>query len=178
MTAVKNQQRFETLLTSEVYQRAWGYCLRLCRNREDAEDLLQESLIRSYTRLRQLRDEGRFRAWLLSIVRRQFLDRYRRERLRPPVQSELPPQAPPEDPLVAHIAETLAQLPAPQRELIGLFYTDGLSLKETGQVLGIRPQVVRQRLYRARQALRRLLDAAPIVTRAASSRGGTCHETN
>lgn len=178
MAATAAQQRFENLLTSEVYQAAWRFCLRLCRSREDAQDLLQESLVRAYTRLGQLRDEVRFRAWLLSIVRRQFLDRYRRERLRPPVQSEQEPQLAPEDPLVAHIAETLTQLPAPQRELISLFYTDGLSLKETGQVLGIRPQVVRQRLYRARRALRRLLDAAPIVTTAASSRGGECRETN
>ncbi len=178
MAAVKNQQRFETLLTSEVYQAAWRYCLRLRRGREDAEDLLQESLVRAFTRLSQLRDEGRFKSWLLSIVRRRFLDRYRRERSRPPVLSEPEPQPASEDPLAAHIAETLTRLPAPQRELISLFYIDGLSLKETGQVLGIRPQVVRQRLYRARRALRRLLDAAPIVTTTASSRGGECHETN
>ena len=63
----------------------------------------------------------------------------------------------PENPLAEPIAEALARLPHAQREILSLFYLDGLNLEETGWVLGITPQVASQRLYRARRSLRRLL---------------------
>jgi len=81
------------------------------------------------------------------------------------------------EPLGLDTAAALARLPQSQQELLSLFYIDGLNLSETGQVLGIRPQVVRQRLYRARQALRRQLESTPATQRARRPAGGDCHET-
>jgi DNA-directed RNA polymerase specialized sigma24 family protein len=54
-------------------------------------------------------------------------------------------------------------LPAAQAELLALFYLDGLSLVETGRVLGLSPQAVGQRLHRARLALRRSLERQPAM---------------
>jgi len=178
MADIAKQQLFETLVTVDVYEVAWRVCRRLTRSREDAEDLLQESLVHAYTRLGQLRDQSRFRGWLLSIVRTRHLEKLRREKSRPQATCELPQLADAgAEPFDATVAAALAQLPSPQRELLSLFYLDGLSLKETGQALGIRPQIVRQRLYRARQALRRRLDCTPAVRVQPAPRGGDCHET-
>ena len=40
-------RRFDGLLTDGIYSLAWRYCARLCRTREDAEDLLQDSLLQA-----------------------------------------------------------------------------------------------------------------------------------
>jgi RNA polymerase sigma factor (sigma-70 family) len=160
-----NRERFEQLLTEQAYAAAWRHAYRLAAGtpggrREDAEDLLQEALSGAYRALPQLRDPGRFTAWLVTIVHTRYLDWRRR---RPPfAQADLPGDdelAPaPQDPLGVQVQEALELLPAAQREIISLFYIDGLSLKETGQVLRLAPLAVRQRLYRARRALKRQLE--------------------
>jgi len=170
---------FETALTDEAYAAAWRMCRRLARSPQDAEDLLQDGLTHAFTRFDQLRDQARFKGWLLSIIRTRHLDGLRRERSRPQATVELPDlaDASATEPLGLDTAAALARLPQSQQELLSLFYIDGLNLSETGQVLGIRPQVVRQRLYRARQALRRQLESTPATQRARRPAGGDCHET-
>ena len=180
MSSLSRQQRFEAVLDSQSYEAAWRYARRLTDRREDAEDLLQTALVHAYRRLDQLRDQTRFKGWLMSIVRTQFLTWRRSQLARPRFQDELPEtRAEEPDPLAEQLAEVMVQLPEPQREILSLFYIDGLNLEETGQVLDIEPQAVRQRLYRARQALRRKLESSPAGTvLAVASGGGECHETH
>lgn len=158
--------QFEAALSEEIYRSAWGYACRLCTaggalRRADAEDLLQEALLRAYQRFHQLREPARFKGWLLSIVRTAYLDRLRRrgqpEQGLDELHDDLPDRASTghHDPLAELMLAALNQLPLAQRELLSLFYLEGLNLEETGQVLGIAPRIVRQRLFRAREALRR-----------------------
>ena len=153
------QQLFEELLSEPVYQSAWRFALSLAGSRHDAEDVLQDALIRAYRSLDRLRDHAKFTGWLLSTVRTTYLDHLRRERARPQVTGELPHYtvAVSTDPLSEALLEGLARLPKAQQQLLILFYLEGLSLNETGQALGIRVHAIRQRLFRARQALRREL---------------------
>ncbi len=147
------------MVSEPVYQAAWRFAYSLAGSRADAEDLLQDALIRAFRGLDSLRDETRITGWLFSIVRTVYLDRLRWERSRPQAFAEPPPYlaAQDADPLSPAVAEALARLPRVQQQLLALFYLEGLSLTETGQALGIRPQAVRQRLFRARNALRREL---------------------
>jgi RNA polymerase sigma-70 factor (ECF subfamily) len=156
----ERRRLFAQLLSEDVHESAWRFAARQCRTREDSEDLLQESLASAYRKLHQLRDRAAFRGWLFSIIRRRYLSGIKRstpdfcESLW--YQAALSAQS--ENSLSDSIAEAMAQLPEPQRELLALFYIDGLSLNECGRVLGIAPQVVGQRLYRARRSLRRVLE--------------------
>lgn len=179
MPAEKLNQRFERMLTPEVYEAAWRYASRLRATREDAEDLLQESLLQALSKLGALRDETSFRGWLLSIVRRKSIDQFRRMKARPAVTRELPQLAAYEadDALSEHVLAALNQLPVAQQELLSLFYLDGLTLKETGQVLGIPPRAVRQRLFRARTALRGKLTLPLAQGQPLRQVGGECNES-
>ena len=179
MSSLTRQKRFEAALDTQSYEAAWRYARRLMDRREDAEDLLQTALVQAFRRHDQLRDPDRFKGWLLSIVRTQFLSWRRSQLSRPRVQDVLPVTCATEpDPLAEQLAEVMVQLPEPQREILSLFYLDGLNLEETGQVLDVEPQAVRQRLYRARQALRRKLESSPeTLAQAVVSGGGECHET-
>jgi RNA polymerase sigma-70 factor (ECF subfamily) len=150
---------FDRLLDEDSYSSAWRYACRLSRTREDAEDLLQESLMRAHRGLAGLRRAEAFRPWLLSIMRRCWISGARRRR--PQFvdsflfQDFADTQAC--DALSLHMAEALSRLPAAQQEILELAYLDGLSLEETGALLGVAPRVAGQRLYRARRALRRAL---------------------
>ncbi len=158
--------RFEVALTPAIMETAWRYCCRLCYTREDAEDLLQDALAHSITRISQLRDLSKFKSWLLSIVRTQFLMQRRRKAVdKVPIDGEgetgavladVRP-APDAGALSGDIAAVMSRLTPEQREILSLFYLEGLSLAETGEVMGISQGAVQQRLFRARAALRREL---------------------
>ena len=152
---------FESVVTGQLHAQAWAYATRLCRTREDAEDLLQDALARAYASLHQLRQPELVRSWLFAILRAQSINRTRRAPLDLAAtwwfQSALARDY--QQPLTDPLARALAQLSPEQREVLTLFYLDGLSLAETGRVLRCSAQAVGQRLHRARQALRRRLTA-------------------
>jgi len=170
---------FEQALTPEAYKAAWRYAWRLADCREDAEDLLQESLVNALKAFHQLRDRSSFKAWLLSIVRRNHLVHLRRRQsgIRA-LTSQLEggggqladiSTTDTKDPLAEELAVAIGQLPGPQREILSLFYFEGLNLKETAKVLGTSVNAVTQRLHRARTALRNLAKQGGGLTAA------TCH---
>jgi len=167
---------FEYVLTPAIMDVAWRYCCRLCKTREDAEDLLQESLAHGLARFGQLRDLSRFKSWLMSIVRTQFLMQrrrntaekftiYDREQDIGCSLADLAASAE-ADPLADIVAVSMSRLAAEQREILSLFYLDGLSLEESGRVLGISTGAVRSRLYRARGAMRRELKRLSLAAHA------------
>lgn len=158
MTRTDRQARFEKLLSADVYQAAWAYSCRLCANSQSAEDLLQDALSVAYMRIGQLRDVKTFKGWLFSIIRTRYID-LRRRHLSRPATLELPTVSAVEkgnrDADVVNAA--LARLPESQSELLCLYYYEELSVREVATVLGTSENTIKQRLLRARAALRRLL---------------------
>jgi len=75
----RREERFQRLIDADVYSALWRWCCRLSAQREDAEDLLQETLALAYQRLPQLRDEAVVKGWLFAIARNLHLSRLRRE---------------------------------------------------------------------------------------------------
>ncbi|QRO00230.1 RNA polymerase sigma factor [Archangium violaceum] len=65
--------RFEAEVDSLV-PRLHRFCLTLCRDRQEAEDLLQEALIRAYLHRESYRQRGSFFGWLCGIARHQFIE--------------------------------------------------------------------------------------------------------
>jgi RNA polymerase sigma-70 factor (ECF subfamily) len=150
------RQEFEAALQAGAYAAAWRYSCRLTASADDARDLLQDSLAHALPRFVQLRDPVQFRSWLLSIVRTQFLMALRSKRLTVALETELVGQLAAEpDPAAELVLDGLRRLPAAQRELLELFYIEGLELAELGRVLHVPAIVARHRLHRARAALRR-----------------------
>lgn len=144
-----------------AYSAAWRYCCRLTANREDAEELLQDSLAHALPRYAQLRRSETFRGWLLAIVRTRFLTSLRQQRRVVPLEAELLDRlAADPEPEAELLLSALRGLPPAQRELLQLFYLEDLSLAELGRVLGVPAMAVRHRLHRAREALRRELQRA------------------
>ena len=148
--------------------------LRVCGNREDAEDVLIEALLKAYRGMNALSAEEAFRTWLGRIASRVCWHLRRREALMPLLQLsaleqenvEVPDPAPTAEDQAAgaQIKEifraALAGLPAEYREVYELRAIEELSGEEAAAQLGISIAAMKSRWHRARKLLRERLDAA------------------
>ena len=148
--------------------------IRVCGNREDAEDVLIEALLKAYRHLDQLRESAAFRAWLAQIARRVCWQLKERESLLPLLQlstledegRELAGAEPPLDTQLAQremkqlLKEAVAALPELCRPVYELCDVEDLRGDEVAQRLGISRAAMKSRLHRARDLVRSHLDAA------------------
>lgn len=146
----------------ELLQRLRRFALWLTRNPSSADDLVQATLERALSRWSG-KGDGNLRAWLFSILYRQFLDGERRARRQARLLEFFggrSQEAPSTEELVVNQAtlEAFGRLPSEQRALLLLVSVEGLSYKETAETLGIPIGTVMSRLSRARKALRELAE--------------------
>ena len=131
----------------------------LC-SEEDAADAAQESILIAYQKLPTLRDRSRFRPWLLRILTHECYAMLCQRKSLVPFES-LPDQ---EAPAVPETSEDLWQavcdLSEQLRSVVVLYYYEGFSARETGEILGISEANVKTRLSRARKRLREQLEAS------------------
>ncbi len=160
-------QVFDRLVLPEV-DVMWRVAMSLTRNRADAEDLVQESLLRAYKAIDSF--DGRYpRAWLLTILRNTERNRHRRRRPEllsdPDIAEERGPRTEAdevekraEDHEFDHaVTQALEELPENFRRVVELVDVDGLTYQEAADVLGVPLGTVMSRLHRARRRIRDLL---------------------
>ena len=145
--------------------------IRACGNREDAEDVLIEALLKAYRHLEQLRDPKAFRGWLAQIGKRVCWQLKQREALMPLMQlsvledegKQLTGQEDTEAAVSLRqmkqlLADVLDQLPPAYREAYQLRDIDQLPGEEVARRLGVSLPAMKSRLHRARTMLRQCLD--------------------
>jgi RNA polymerase sigma-70 factor (ECF subfamily) len=161
----ERRRRFGALCESlrpDLLRFAWW----LARDRGLAEDVVQESLLRAWKSFDSLKDEGKARAWLLTIVRRELARSF--ERKRPELAdidalaaAESALLAAPEDGRVEEMRSAIFRLEAGYREPLVLQVLLGYSTLEIAEIMGMQQGAVLTRLFRARQRLRQLLGLTP-----------------
>jgi len=164
------RQAFEGLVRSH-YPRALAVAHGVLGADPAADDVVQESFLKAYEQLGALSEPAAFPAWLMRIVRNEAITWHRRHRRRGVRLDDAPPLAAREPETDGHEGERLARrqalrqalprLKASYREILTLKYEAGLSYDELAESLGVSVANVEKRLYRARQALLRLLEAGP-----------------
>jgi RNA polymerase sigma-70 factor (ECF subfamily) len=139
------------------------FARRLLPDYADPQDLVQEALVRIWVRRVRLRDGGSLRALLYTTVRNACLDevrkRGRRRRLQAASgQHPTPPRTPYEDVEGAELerlaAAAVSKLPEKRQEVFRLVREDGLSYRETAEVLGLSEQTVANHMSLALADLR------------------------
>jgi RNA polymerase sigma-70 factor (ECF subfamily) len=138
----------------------------LGRDRQLAEDVVQEAMLRAWKSFDALEDEGKAKSWLLTIVRREFARTFERKRLEVAnldalVAAEAPVLAAEDDPDLASMREALFRLDDEYREPLVLQVMMGYSTQEIADLMGLQQGAVLTRLFRARARLRHLLGLAP-----------------
>lgn len=160
---------------------AFRFSLLVCGHAQDAEDVMQDALIRTYRRVATIKDPSAFRTWLYRTVRNACLMKRRRRVGEPAkVESLDEPRAgadgettvgravasadlgPDDLALNAWLGERLrramAKLPPAYRMIVLLREIEGLSTREVAKVTSMSEANVKTRLHRARVMLRESLE--------------------
>ena len=142
--------------------------LRLTGNAAEAEDLTQDTCLRAFERLDQLRSPGAARVWAFTILRSIFLRRIERQprttgvdiidssllEAREVLHDTYEALRPIQETPFGEVREALRRLPLPYREPLVLAHVGGFSYKEISEILAIPLGTVMSRLFRARRLLR------------------------
>ena len=146
------------------------YAYWLSRDRQQAEDVVQEALIRGWRAFERLRDRSAIKAWLFSIVRNEYLRVVARRGQAVEIVDFHEIDVPDErtELFGLEMREALAALPAAYAEPLALQVLGGFSCAEIAAMLETTEGATMTRLTRARQALRRLIEPAG----ARESKGG------
>lgn len=154
-------------------RRLYGYLVRMTRHRDVAEDLLQETFLRLAQHARALAADTRLGAWLFTVAHRLVVSWSRAQVVRAQLAGDLPARDAGRDdrsPLGALVdseaqlalERAFAQLAPPYREVALLVGVEGMQPAEVAEILGQKPDAIRQRLARARSQLAAALgDHAP-----------------
>jgi len=161
---------------------AYRFSLLVCGHQEDAEDMMQEALLKTYQRVAGIEEPEAFRTWLYSTVRNACLMK-RRRRVGEPAQFvsldegsagmdgtagavQVADQGRPVDQQLidssngGRLRGALQKLPSLYRMIVVMREMEGLSTKEVAAVTGLSEANVKTRLHRARVMLRRHLEGA------------------
>lgn len=164
------RERFERM-TESVFPSLFGTALRLTRNREDAQDLAQEAVIRAYEAFDRF-DGRNFKAWMLRILTNLYINRYRQrqrtgtgisleeENIQEPTAelAEMPDRLVFDEMLGGEIENALAKVPVDFRMAVLLSDVEGLSYEEIADATNVPIGTVRSRIARGRAILRRELE--------------------
>lgn len=157
--------------------RIYRFGMKMCRDPEDASDVLQETLLALARGVRGFRGAASLSTWLYSVTRSFCIKKRRKSRFAPPLEESLEavpheeshavrgPAPTPEEDLAGRemalvLDRAIAGLDPPQREVLLLRDVEGLSAAEVAEILGLRVAAVKSRLHRARLAVRNALGPA------------------
>jgi RNA polymerase sigma-70 factor (ECF subfamily) len=145
------------------------FALFLTHDEDWADDLVQESLTRAISRFDTWEPGTNLRAWLLTIVKNEFLTETRRRNYRSAIFRKYPPameraranESSPET--IAELRDVLHafnRLPQRHREVLLLIAIEGLTYEEAAGIIGAPIGTVRSRISRSREAMRTALSTS------------------
>ncbi len=141
------------------------YAASLCGDGDTAADAMQDAFIRAYDALAQCRHPSRFKGWFFRILTNQCHNHRNRKRAHVPLDAI---EAAADDrtdgrtrrsELREAIDAALEELTPEQREAFVLKHVEGRSYAEMAELLGTGEDALKMRVYRARDALKELLEA-------------------
>jgi RNA polymerase sigma-70 factor (ECF subfamily) len=162
-------------LVKRYEQKLYNFSLRMCREHQDAEDMVQDTFLNVFKYLKDFRYETKFKNWLYKVAASSCIKKRRKSKFaperelsldefRPSDEAETPDQVPewaqmPLDKLLnaeltGAVHQGILAIPKKYRMVIVLRDIEGFSTAETAQILNLSPANVKVRLHRARLFLR------------------------
>ena len=168
--SIKHNASAQEALYNRFSPRMLGVCYRFAKNREDAEDMLQEGFIKVFTQLQQYRGEGALEGWIRRIIvhtcinilkkNKKFADCvdiihannvFIREDLIPSIMQ------------AKQVVESIRMLPIGYRTVLNLYAIEGYSHKEIAAMLEIEESTSRSQYTRAKAMLEDVLVKKKII---------------
>lgn len=152
------KQQFDAMVNAYSAD-LFRYAFWLCRNKEVAEDLLQETFLRAWKGMDGLQDVNAVKSWLITILRRENARRFARKQLElveynDAITADNISHSYTDQDAIEH---ALAKLDDKYREALVLQVIGGYSCEEIARMTQTNSNTVMTRLFRARQQLRKIL---------------------
>lgn len=154
-----------------------NYIGRMVQDREMALDFTQEVFLRAYASLPSFKPRYKFSTWLFRIASNLIIDHWRKKKIVALSLSEPFPDhgltldVPDERPSLIHqfeveelrrrVEKALTRVPLPLRELFIWRHINGLSYEEMAEIKALPVGTVKNRVYQAKEAVRRLIEENP-----------------
>ena len=126
------------------------------QNMSDAEDILQETLIKYIKSAPEFENENHEKAWLITVASNLSKNKIRYNKIREADELDEGLVAKKEEDL-SYVWEAVSKLPETQREVVHLFYQEGYSTRDIAGILSRNESTVRSDLLRARKQLKKIL---------------------
>ena len=159
----ESKESFEDNLLEHI-DSLFNFAFRLTRNREQAQDLVQEASLRGFKSYHKFVEGTNFKAWTFTIVRNIYINEYRKKSREPAKVNyeevenfvSLPEVTGFEEELFSEaLQQSIDQLPEELRITIMLFYVEELSYREIAEVMKCPIGTVMSRLFMARQCMKK-----------------------
>ncbi len=167
---LRNNANAQEALYNRFSPRMLGVCYRFAKNREDAEDMLQEGFIKVFTQIHQYRNEGALEGWIRRIIvhtcinilkkNKKFSDSvdianansvHVREEMIPSIMQ------------AKQVVECIRSLPLGYKTVLNLYAIEGYSHKEIAFMLDIEESTSRSQYTRAKSMLEEILIRKKII---------------
>ncbi|RTL57145.1 MAG: sigma-70 family RNA polymerase sigma factor [Sphingobacteriales bacterium] len=158
----------------ELYQRyspkMLAVCYRFAKNREDAEDMLQEGFIRVFSQIHQFRAQGAFEGWVRRIIVHTCINVLKKNKkfnesvdIIHATNIQVREESVPSIIQAKQIVECIRMLPIGYRTVLNLFALEGYSHKEIADMLDIEESTSRSQYTRAKAMLQEILVRKKII---------------
>ncbi|MHC5080898.1 MAG: RNA polymerase sigma factor [Planctomycetota bacterium] len=151
-------------LVEMYHQRIYALSCSLVGDHHAAEDAAQETFLRAFKGIGNLKDPAKFGKWLVGITYKVSQTHLRKEKKKGPVFHPGVPDSlgflvkeGPDGAFKDRVMDAANALPGESRALLALKYLEGLSYVEIGEIVGIEAKTVKSRLFSARRQLREKL---------------------
>jgi RNA polymerase sigma factor (sigma-70 family) len=154
---------YQEALYQKYRRKFMGICLRYSKNREEAEDMLQEGFYKIFKSLQQYKAAGSFEGWMRKIMVNTILEEVRKKNL---MFSEADISNLPDEPYnddlwndmnAKELVALINLLPPGYRVVFNLFAVEGYSHREIGERLGISEGTSRSQFSKARKQLQQMI---------------------
>lgn len=157
----KGSSKAQFMLYKQYSKAMYNLAFRMMNNREDAEDILQETFTECFRNIKSFRFESTFGAWLKSILMNRCINHLRKKKTDLVFYENLPPVAEEEEADIIYdtnkIFRGIEQLPDGYRIILTLYLLEGYDHTEISQILGVSESTSKSQYSRARVKLRTIL---------------------
>lgn len=172
--SLRNDAAAQEALYNRFGPKMLGVCYRFARNREDAEDMLQEAFIKVFTQLHQYRSEGSLEGWIRRIIVHTCINIIKKNKKFTEtvdivhansliIQEDFIPSIM----QAKQVVECIRLLPIGYRTVLNLYAIEGYSHREISQMLEIEESTSRSQYTRAKALLEEILLKRKIISRPA-----------
>lgn len=164
------QYKLYSLLSGKMF----AVCLRYAKNREAAEDLLQEGFVKVFVNIDKFRGDGSFEGWVLRIIVNTAVEHYRKSTKMYPVMNvddinkDIPWADTGDELELEDLMKMIDKLSHGYKTVFNLYVVEGFSHKEIGEMLEISEGTSKSQLARARYLLMDMVKKSEIVKKSAT----------